>query len=86
MPDGVRTKRGEGGCTCTTKCDCQNPTPDGQATGVFHASEECPEHNEYPDPNPECPIHGGMDAREFDNCSTAGEVEEPETGQVVLEL
>lgn len=48
-------------CTCTKVCDCQNP--DGE--GVAHFSEECPVHNSYPKPNPECPVHGEMDWRQF---------------------
>lgn len=47
-------------CICTKACDCQNPPPtnwDGK-DGVYHTSEECPIHNVYPDPSPECPIHG----------------------------
>jgi hypothetical protein len=41
-------------CLCTQECDCANP--DGE--GVRHRSNECPVHNTYPAPNPECPIHG----------------------------
>lgn len=33
-------------CICPTRCDCERwPT---------HQSESCPEHMEYPHPNPEC--------------------------------
>ena len=47
-------------CTCPTKCDCQNPPPenwDGKK-GVYHVSNYCPVHNDSPNPDPECPIHG----------------------------
>ena len=39
-------------CICTKVCDCQ--APDGNPAMV---SNECPVHNDDPDPNPECPIH-----------------------------
>jgi len=47
-------------CTCIKVCDCQNPPPDNWdgKNGIWHISEECPIHNLYPAPNPECPIHG----------------------------
>jgi len=38
-------------CICPTGCDCQ--TPDD---GLF--SNLCPIHNEDPEPDEECPIHG----------------------------
>ncbi|MFH0891512.1 MAG: hypothetical protein V1867_01895 [Candidatus Falkowbacteria bacterium] len=49
-------------CTCLKEgeCDCQNPPPedwDGK-NGVWHVSAFCPIHNLYPDPDPDCPIHG----------------------------
>ena len=45
-------------CTCPKVCDCENPPiPDGYE-GIFHISNECPIHNDNPDPNPDCPIHG----------------------------
>ena len=50
----------ENRCTCAKKCDCQCPPPnnwDGK-NGVWLISNECPVHNQDPDPNPECPIHG----------------------------
>lgn len=47
-------------CTCPTTCDCQNPPPDNWdgKSGVYHCSMYCPIHNDDPDPDPECPIHG----------------------------
>lgn len=45
-------------CICPTECDCQNP--DGE--GVRGISEFCPIHNDTPDPDPECPVHGYGDA------------------------
>lgn len=47
-------------CTCPQECDCQNPPPqnwDG-VSGNWGISNYCPIHNEHPEPNPECPIHG----------------------------
>lgn len=47
-------------CTCTQKCDCQNPPPanwDG-VSGSWGISNYCPDHNEHPEPNPDCPVHG----------------------------
>ncbi len=46
-------------CICTKVCDCQNPPPDDwdEKDGVWHMSEECPIHNLYPNPNPECSVH-----------------------------
>lgn len=43
-------------CICTKVCDCQNPPPDGWdgKDGVWLVSNECPIHNDFPDPNPEC--------------------------------
>lgn len=46
-------------CICTKVCDCKNPPPDDWdgISGVFHVSEECPEHNTHPDrpePHPDC--------------------------------
>jgi hypothetical protein len=66
-------------CLCPTECDCQNPPPDewdGQ-NGPWHVSEECPEHNWHPRPNPECPLHSGMSPVEF----TVAKIEEEETKQ-----
>ncbi len=37
-------------CTCPKECDCQD-----YAHGLV--SQECPEHNVHPNPNPECPLH-----------------------------
>ncbi len=47
-------------CLCPTKCDCQNPPPenwDGK-DGIYHISESCPIHNQDPQPNPDCSVHG----------------------------
>ena len=54
-------------CLSENECDCQNPLPDNWngEKGVYHGSEECPLHNNFPRPNPECPVHGGMDSHEF---------------------
>ncbi|MBI4709422.1 MAG: hypothetical protein HY764_04440 [Candidatus Portnoybacteria bacterium] len=55
-------------CTCPKECDCQNPPPDNRKKGdggPYHLSNECPIHNDFPQPNEECPIHGGMTALEF---------------------
>ena len=38
-------------CICTKVCDCQCPEP---KNGVALVSDECPEHNQNPSPNPEC--------------------------------
>jgi hypothetical protein len=38
-------------CLCVKECDCQD-----EENGFV--SEECPEHNLIPLPNPNCPIHG----------------------------
>jgi len=42
------------GCSCAQSCDCQDPDGDG----VLLISNGCPVHNEKPDPDPDCPIHG----------------------------
>lgn len=49
-------------CICTKTCDCANPPPsnwDGKS-GVYHVSNECPIHNDYPQPHPDCEakVHG----------------------------
>ena len=46
-------------CLCPKGCDCQNPPPESgyEEDKVYHVSNECPEHNLYPDPNPDCPLH-----------------------------
>lgn len=47
-------------CLCSTKCDCQYPPPDdwdGKGD-LWLISNECPIHNDNPQPSPECPIHG----------------------------
>ena len=41
-------------CICPTECDCQNPEP---ANGAALISNECPIHNDRPEPAPDCPIH-----------------------------
>jgi len=54
-------------CLCPQVCDCENPPPDdwdGQ-NGAYATSLECPVHNDFPRPNPGCPIHGGMSPQEF---------------------
>lgn len=38
-------------CTCPTSCDCACPND-----GLM--SNECPIHNDHPQPNPDCPQHG----------------------------
>jgi len=54
-------------CTCPKTCDCQNPPPDNpvEYTGIWGVSNQCPTHNLYPDPDPNCPVHGKMDCLEF---------------------
>lgn len=56
-------------CLCPQDCDCQNPPPDDwdqeTGSGVWHTSEMCPVHNDYPEPNPECPLHGGLTPLDF---------------------
>lgn len=37
-------------CSCPKVCDCQDPPT--------HTSNGCPEHNDIPDPDPECSVHG----------------------------
>jgi len=44
-------------CICTIICDCANPPPHKNAKGVWHVSNECPEHNGYPEPDPQCTAH-----------------------------
>ncbi len=53
-------------CTCTTSCDCQDE-PNGLV------SNECPEHNHYPQPSPYCPVHG-MKAPSW-SCPSCGKSE-----------
>jgi len=46
-------------CICPKICDCQNPpSGDGIGDGPYGVSNYCPIHNDDPDPDPECPIHG----------------------------
>ena len=55
-------------CTCPKKCDCQDPPPknwDGKE-GVFHTSIMCPEHNELPVPDRDCPIHNEKYSRVYE--------------------
>lgn len=42
-------------CLCTAVCDCQSPYSEPALV-----SNECPEHNLYPAPHPDCPIHDGF--------------------------
>jgi hypothetical protein len=46
-------------CICADKCDCARPNPGPGLIGLF--SQECPIHNEDPEPNPSCraSIHRG---------------------------
>ena len=46
-------------CTCPKECDCQNPPPDdwNGENGVYHVSNECPIHNDNPQPRADCPVH-----------------------------
>ena len=46
-------------CICTKVCDCQNPPPDDWdgKNGVYHISQECPIHNMFPNPHPDCSVH-----------------------------
>ena len=52
-------------CICPSECCCQYPEP---KDGVALVSEECPIHNDYPWPHPECPIHREMGQREYAHC------------------
>lgn len=57
-------------CLCPTECDCENPPPDDwderdKSEGVYHISNFCPVHNDFPWPHDECPIHGGMRPHKF---------------------
>ena len=47
-------------CTCPKICDCQNPPPPNgdRDSGIYHISNSCPVHNDNPDVDPDCPIHG----------------------------
>jgi hypothetical protein len=47
-------------CTCPKACDCENPPPDDWdgKNGTYHISNSCPIHNENPEPDPDCPVHG----------------------------
>ncbi len=47
-------------CTCPKECDCEMPKPDNWKGGerVWRYSNNCPIHNEEPEPDPDCPIHG----------------------------
>ncbi len=47
-------------CTCPKTCNCQNPPPanwDG-IHGNWGISNSCPDHNQHPEPDENCPIHG----------------------------
>ena len=55
-------------CICPKECDCQNPPsddPEGPEGGAYGISNLCLEHNIYPMPDPECPVHGHMGRIEF---------------------
>lgn len=43
-------------CICRSECDCMNPPPDDWdgKDGVYHVSNHCPVHNDYPHPDPAC--------------------------------
>lgn len=47
-------------CLCTKVCDCQDP--EGKATDgqVKMISNGCPIHNDIPQPDPDCPVHGKL--------------------------
>jgi len=38
-------------CVCTRTCDCECPEPESGAALVSH---ECPVHNQFPRPHPDC--------------------------------
>lgn len=42
-------------CICPSECDCQNPEPVEGTAGV---SNLCPEHNDSPDWDEDCPVVG----------------------------
>ena len=46
-------------CICTKTCDCQDPEgkKNGSNGGVCLISNECPIHNDDPDPHPDCKVH-----------------------------
>ena len=48
-------------CICTKTCDCQDPEGklNGSNGGVCLKSNECPIHNDDPDPHPDCKVHNG---------------------------
>jgi hypothetical protein len=46
-------------CTCPKACDCEDI-----GRGLF--SNECPIHNDYPQPAPDCPVHMARKGREDD--------------------
>ncbi len=50
--DGKREHSKHARCICTRVCDCQSP--DTNPAGV---SNECPEHNMMPYPNPSCEVN-----------------------------
>lgn len=52
-------------CICTKTCDCANPPPTEEAEGVWCVSNECPEHNDDPEPNPECIARQDTQAHHF---------------------
>ncbi len=53
-------------CICTKNCDCANPPPYEGAGGVWHISNECPEHNDNPELNPQCTAHQDKQVYHFE--------------------
>jgi len=49
-------------CICTKTCDCECSEPEA---GTALVSNECPVHNEYPHPHPDCPATAHYAARSF---------------------
>jgi len=80
-----RCKMPEKKCLCPTECDCQNPPPDDWdgENGPWHVSNECPVHNWYPRPNPECPLHAGMSELEFDTAKAEEERERKKEAELL---
>ena len=54
-------------CTCAKVCVCPKPPPaDWRGEdGPWEFSPECPTHMADPEPNPACPVHGGMSNEMF---------------------
>jgi hypothetical protein len=51
----------EENCICARECDCEDPSPALGSTLLV--SNECPEHNENPWPNPNCRAKAHWDNR-----------------------